>query len=128
MLLQNQILNFLFYFYFFYLSPCLIIKFIYTVNSFSFREPEFYYQEQDQRSDENNYLNIYFRAFDFFNKSLSIVIIENSLKKFFQRVFNFYMHFIIDNDLLKKSKALKYIYSENDFRRFFGPAPDKIYL
>ena len=42
----------------------------------------------------------------------------------FQRIFNFYMYFIIDNDLLKKSKALKYIYLENDFHRFFGPAPD----
>ena len=28
-----------------------------------------YYQEQDQRSDENHFRNIYFRAFDFFNKS-----------------------------------------------------------
>ena len=38
------------------------------------------------------------------------------------------MHFIIDNDLLKKSKALKNIYSENDFHRFFVPAPDKMIL
>ena len=36
-----------------------------------------------------------------------------------------FMHFIIDNDLLKKSKALKYI-SENDFHRFFGPAPKNL--
>ena len=43
------------------------------LNTFSFREPEFYYQEQDQRSDENHFLNIYFRAFDYFNKSLSII-------------------------------------------------------
>ena len=43
----------------------------------------------------------------------------------FQRIFNFNMHFIIDNDLLKKSKALKYILKKiNDFHRFFGPAPD----
>ena len=28
---------------------------------------------------------------------------------FFNETFNFYMHFIIDNDLLKKSKALKYM-------------------
>ena len=70
------------------------------VNTFSFREPEFYYQEQDQRSDENHFQNIYFRAFDFFNKSLSLLIIKCILL----------LIIIIDNDLLKKSKALKYIF------------------
>ena len=40
-------------------SPKRERKMYYTVNTFSFREQEFYYQEQDQRSDENHFLNIY---------------------------------------------------------------------
>ena len=36
-------------------------------------QPEFYHQEQDQRSDENHFLNIYFKGLDFFNELLSII-------------------------------------------------------
>ena len=51
----------------------------------------------------------------------------------FQRIFNFYMNFIIDNDFLKQSGALKNSettmknwenHSENDFHRFYGRAPN----
>ena len=76
------------------------ITIVYMVNTFCFREPEFYYQEQDQRSDENNFVNIYFRAFDFFNKS-----------------------FIENHSIYWKNQKLKNIYSQSDFYRFFGPAP-----
>ena len=47
------------------------------MNIFSFREQEYYYQEQDQRSDDKHFLNIYFKYFNSFNEKIEI---ENLLK------------------------------------------------
>ena len=53
--------------------------------------------------------NIYYRIL-FKRKKLNFVSYLITELTFFQRIYNFYMHIIIDNGSLKELKALEYIF------------------
>ena len=67
-------------------------------------------RSKTNEATKNIFWIYFFKSFRFFHR----IIVNNKLHAFF----------IIDNDSLKESKALKNKYLENVYRRFIGPGPD----